>query len=60
MIQFKLTMFYLSLLLFVKVCSANLEILENKESSEIVTIHLGEPNIIYSIPEADDAILSPF
>ncbi|CAK56089.1 unnamed protein product (macronuclear) [Paramecium tetraurelia] len=53
-------MFYLSLLFVINVCSANLEILENTESSETFRIHLGEPNIIYSMPEADDATLMTF
>ncbi|CAD8149144.1 unnamed protein product [Paramecium pentaurelia] len=53
-------MFYLSLLFLINLCSADLEILENKKSSETFTIHQGEPNIIYWMPEAEDAILIPF
>ncbi|CAD8043391.1 unnamed protein product [Paramecium primaurelia] len=53
-------MLQLSILFLINICSANLEILEIKESSETFTIHLGEPNIIYQMPQADDATLLPF
>ncbi|CAK90950.1 unnamed protein product (macronuclear) [Paramecium tetraurelia] len=52
-------MFYLSLLFLMSLCSEDLKILETKESSETFTIHQGEPNIIYWMPEADNAILMP-
>ncbi|CAD8052638.1 unnamed protein product [Paramecium sonneborni] len=53
-------MFYLSLLFQISLCLGELEIIETKESSETFTTHMGEPNIIYWIPQAEDAILIPF
>ncbi|CAD8048031.1 unnamed protein product [Paramecium sonneborni] len=53
-------MFYLSLLFLINICQGELEIVEIKESSETFITHLGEPNIIYQMPEADDALLMPF
>lgn len=50
----------MSLIFLIKLCYANFEIVENTESPAIYTIHLGEPNIIHKIPEADDATLVSF